>query len=91
MFGFFVSGEFKGFWSNKVGDKFADITIQKMGWPKSLVTLVCFNGLLESEVSNCDVTLEKARVYKQGESDKFLLREIAGDKFIVSGLIIKPC
>lgn len=45
MFAFFVNDEFKGFWANKEGDIFADITCLSMNWEKSLVDLVFYPDL----------------------------------------------
>lgn len=52
MFGLFVNGEFKGFWSNKVGDVFFDNTCNKMEWDKSQTIMVHYQGMKESEIEH---------------------------------------
>jgi len=106
MFAFFVSGEFKGFWVNRAGDKFADATIKAMGWPKASTTLVRFDGLKSEELQGAEASLEEVRVYRSEEQEvgfdeetqapitesvKVLVRTIPADMFINNGLMVRPC
>jgi hypothetical protein len=104
MFGFFVNGNFKGFWSNKVNDKFADLTIQKMKWVPSSVTLVYYQGLQESELRNTEASIDEVKIYRdetvegiggEGESvyttQKVLIKTIESDKFMINGVMILLC
>lgn len=105
MFGFFVNGEFKGFWSNKVGDIFCDLTCQKMGWAKELTTLAYYPNLKESELKHAEPTVDDVKVYsvsqeqtgedEEGnpilEENKTLVKTIQSDKFMVNGLMLIPC
>jgi len=104
MFGFFVNGEFEGFWSNRVGDIFAQNTIQKMGWALSTVTVVHYSGLKESELQLAEPTIDEVRVYsgtineyvnEDGltvtENGKQLVRTIKADLFIKDGIELHRC
>lgn len=105
MFAFFVNGQFKGFWTNKVGDKFADLTITKMKWPKNSTSLVFYQGLNGSEIKNCEPTLNGVDVIKDEvneigvdendqpilETSEILVRSIQSDKFMIDGLMLIPC
>jgi len=104
MFGFFVSGEFKGFWSNKVGDKFFDLTCSKMKWLLSTTTLVYYSDLSESDLAHAEPTEENVKFYREetidgegGEGEtvystqKVLVKTIQGDIFVLNGVILKPC
>jgi len=62
MFGFFVNNEFKGFWSNQVGDIFFDNTCNKMEWDKSQTVMVRYNGMKESEIENALVSPSEAQI-----------------------------
>jgi hypothetical protein len=104
MFGFFLNGEFQGFWSNKVGDKFFDLTCAKMKWPLSATTLVYYSDLSESDLTHAEPTEDSVKVYREetiegegGEGEavystqKVLVKTIQGDKFVLNGVILKPC
>jgi hypothetical protein len=104
MFAFFVNNEFKDFWSNKVGDKFFDLTCAKMKWPLSATTLVYYPDLSESDLKNAEPTIDEVKVYREetiegegGEGEtvystqKVLVKTIQGDKFVLNGVILKPC
>jgi hypothetical protein len=105
MFGFFVNGEFKGFWSNRVGDIFADLTCLKMGWSKELTTLVYYPDLKEHELEKAVATVDKVDVYvsaqnqtgedEEGnpifEESQTLVKSINSDKFVVNGMMLIPC
>jgi hypothetical protein len=45
MFCFFKGNEFVNFWSNSIGDIFADLTCHSMKWDKGQVDLVYYWGL----------------------------------------------
>lgn len=105
MFGFFVSGEFKGFWSNRVGDIFCDLTCIKMQWAKESTTLVFYPNLKEHELQNAVASIDDVKVYnkeqnetgvdEQGnptfEEKSVLVKTISADKFMVNGLMLIPC
>jgi hypothetical protein len=96
MFGFFVGGEFKGFWSNSVGDVFADLTCSRMNWSKVDVTLVYYPSLGEGELDGAEASVDSVKVYRKesGEDQeelKILVKEIQSDKFMVGGLMLIPC
>jgi hypothetical protein len=45
MFAFFVNDEFKGFWSNKIGDIFVQATCSALRFSPSQTKVVFFHGL----------------------------------------------
>jgi hypothetical protein len=47
MFAFFVNDEFKGFWSNKIGDIFVQATCSALGFAPSQTEVVFFHFLDE--------------------------------------------
>ena len=65
MFSFFVNGEFKGFWSNQIGDMFFSLTCNKLAWSESLTSLCYFPGLLNSELELAEPSLTECRVNKK--------------------------
>jgi hypothetical protein len=104
MFAFFVNNEFKGFWSNKASDKFFDLTCSKMKWALSATTLVYYSDLSESDLTHAEPNEESVKVYREetiegegGEGEpvlskqKVLVKTIQGDKFVLNGVILKPC
>jgi len=105
MFGFFVSSEFVGFWSNKVGDIFFDLTVFSMKWEKSSVSVVYYPNLQESEIQHAVASLSDVKVYEKhqeqtgvDENDQpiteevtTLIKTIQADTFVTNGLIIIPC
>jgi hypothetical protein len=105
MFGFFVSGEFKGFWSNSIGDIFFDLTCLKMGWDKSVTSMVYYPSLKESDLQNAVASLSDVNVYEKhqeqtgvDENDQPIIEEVTtliktiqADTFVTNGIIIIPC
>lgn len=105
MFGFFVSGEFKGFWSNSIGDVFCDLTCMKMQWSKESTTLVYYPSLNGAEIYNSVPTIDSVDVMQEVtneigvdendqpifETSQVLVRTIQSDKFMVNGLMLIPC
>lgn len=105
MFGFFVSGEFKGFWSNSIGDVFCDLTCMKMQWAKESTTLVYYPALKDSELSSAVATVDSVSIYREVtnevgvdendqpilETTQELVKTIQSDKFMVNGLMLIPC
>lgn len=45
MFAFFINNELKNFWSNKIGDIFAELTISKLEWDRSSVDLLFYPSI----------------------------------------------
>jgi hypothetical protein len=105
MFGIFLNNEFKGFWSNRPGDIFIDLTCKKMSWPKELTSLVYYPSLREHELQNAEASLDDVKVYREEsnqtgedeegnpiyENEKVLVKTIDSDKFVVNGLMLIPC
>jgi len=105
MFGFFVNGEFKGFWSNRVNDIFFAATCKRMNWPLSLTTMVHYPEMVEvqiehAEPSEKEVKINKEELIEDGKDDegnpkfkkeKKLIKKIHADIFVKSGIVIKPC
>lgn len=65
MFGFFVNGEFKGFWSNKIGDVFVELTCNSMNWDKNQTVVVFYpslnvdhSKLYEATINDCKEFIE---------------------------------
>jgi hypothetical protein len=105
MFGLFVSGEFKGFWSNSVGDIFFDATCINMQWDKSLTSMVYYPSLKDSELQHAVASLSDVKVYEKhqeqngvDENDQPIIEEVAtliktiqADTFVTNGITIIPC
>lgn len=69
MFGFFVNDEFKGFWSNNVGDIFFQATCKSLNWVESQVTLVHYPGLKQSQLEFCEALKSDCKVYKKVQTE----------------------
>jgi hypothetical protein len=65
MFAFFINGELKGFWANKVGDKFYVLTCSSMGWDQANTNLVYYPGLKDSELELAQPSLSSCTVNKK--------------------------
>lgn len=105
MFGFFVNDEFKGFWCNRPGDMFVDLTCQKLNWPKQQTTVVYYPDLKDSELQHAQPSTSKVDIYQEimvengvdenqqpiMETSLVLVKSINADSFMVNGIMIIPC
>lgn len=90
MFAFFVDGEFKGIWGNKIGDIFYNATIEKLEWDITKTVLV-FYDVKKSE-------MRSAVVHEFSPSELVLkddlgnvLKTIPAELFAENGLLHKAC
>jgi hypothetical protein len=103
MFAFFSGKSFLGFWSNRPGDIFFDLTCLKKQWPKQVTSLVYYPGLGANEIQNALPTLDECKVrtkinaeYSEGgelvSPESFtVIKTIPSDKFVINGLMMIPC
>jgi hypothetical protein len=91
MFGFFVNDVFSGFWSNKVGDIFCDITCEKMGWDKTQVKLYKYSNLNQNDLEHIQLDGYSVRVMSSSEQDATLVKMCEGDLFYSNGVMLIPC
>ena len=98
MFGFFVDGEFKGMWGNKVGDIFYNNTVQKLRWDITKTVLVYYPDHREKRGSfEYTYTLQKViekEVIKDEQGNilsEAITNEINSELFAENGLLHKAC
>jgi hypothetical protein len=91
MFAFFIDQEFKGFWSNTIGDIFFDLTCKSMKWDKLKASLVYYPELQENEIQHANATELSCDVYNlENQQTGEETVDILDENGIKTGEEIKP-
>jgi hypothetical protein len=90
MFGFFVDGEFKGMWGNKIGDIFYNATVEKLEWDITKTVLVHY------DVKNSEMRIAFFHEFFPNElvlKDELgnIIKTIPAELFAENGLLHKAC
>lgn len=90
MFAFFVNGEFKGIWGNKVGDIFYNNTIEKLEWDITQTKLVWYEVKKSEMKSAFAHEFYETHLLLRNELGE-IIKEIPSELFAENGLLHKAC